>query len=233
MRRVDAGQHGRCTISTTAASIWHSRALPADELAALESLVWPPGEEEREASQQLWASESLRCGVAEHPTWGRAGLEQGSNGPCGALAAVQARLVAQRLCSAGPRDELHLLAEAVAGCLEDAARTTGAGEPPTCSVILPPVAPDGSARVITAAGAALRSVLLGCVAELGPSALLLSLVATRGREQVAAEVELLLKMAAFSKNTVQTSDHFNINSRYPPPPHTHTIPTTARFAGGF
>eukprot|EP01044_Picomonas_judraskeda_P001295 COSAG03_NODE_74_length_14441_cov_13.158974_15_plen_161_part_00 len=115
-------QHGQASIVTNASRgrISHSRTLPSDELAVLEAVCWPADAAVRATCRRLWEDESLEC-VAEHPVHGRVGLAQGSNGPCGVLAALQARHVAQVLLlpEAGAA-----LTEALAGCLEDAAAGT-------------------------------------------------------------------------------------------------------------
>ena len=187
-RQVDGGRHTGCTIVTNSTCTRHDCRLQDHELAAVEALVWPPGREGC-LSRELWGGESLQCGCAgQHPQWGRAGLIQRMNGPCGALAAIQARLVALRL-AAGPNAqhaELSLLAEAVACCLQDAAAdNSAASSPQLCRIVVP-----GTLRIITAEGPALRAALLDTLTHcnFGPSELLLSLVATRGTDRVAAEL---------------------------------------------
>ena len=112
-------QHGQASIVTNASRerISHSRTLRSDELAVLEAACWPTDAAVRATCRRVWEDESLEC-VTEHPVHGRVGLAQGSNGPCGVLAAVQARHIAQLLV---PEPGVPPLTEALAGCLEDAA----------------------------------------------------------------------------------------------------------------
>ena len=199
MQRIDGGRHRDSTIATTARQdrCVHERVLRLDEHQAVATCVWPADAAVGVRCRELWAAESLQCGSAEHPRWGKTGLVQASNGPCGVLAAVQARMIALRLPEsdseqppAGQKvDEIatgHLV-EALATCLEDACPLDGEVKPRRSCVAVPPQL-SAQWHLVEAAGQGLREVLTAHVERFGLIALLYSLVCTRGVERVATEL---------------------------------------------
>jgi hypothetical protein len=197
MERVDGGRHtGGCLIASTAGleNCVHSRVMGHDEVASLEQVIWPADASVRQACRELWGSESLRYGDSEHPVWGRVGLVQANNGPCGVLAAIQARVISRLIVAhecetrrANTATE-HLV-EALATCLEDVATTESVGDAPRCCVVLQSASDcHGCCCLNEAAGRGLRSVLAAEIDRFDLVALLRSLVMTRGVERVAAEL---------------------------------------------
>lgn len=193
-QQVDDGRHSGCTIVTTAGadSCVYERAMTRDEIDRLDRVIWPPNTALRQRCKELWASEGLRYGNAEHPTWGKVGLVQIDNGPCGVLAAIQARTISQLIMAQKNESQasaIEHLVEAIATCLEDAAKTEVASDSPRCSVVLSQASADhSSCRLTEAAGQGLRSVLAAQVDRFDLIALLQSLVATRGTGRIAAEL---------------------------------------------
>eukprot|EP01043_Picozoa_sp_COSAG02_P023633 COSAG02_NODE_1267_length_13538_cov_11.820746_7_plen_406_part_00 len=200
MERVDGGRHRGCAIATTAGleSCVQSRAMSHVEVESLERVIWPEDAARRRRCRELWASENFRYGDAEHPEWGRVGLVQVNNGPCGVLAAIQARAISRLIVAHEGRTRqasatTEHLVEALATCLEDAATTESVGDTPQlqrCCVVLPTAPPEGHSCFCLkeASGCGLRSVLAAHIDSFDLVALLRSLVATRGAERVAAEL---------------------------------------------
>ena len=169
-----------------------------DEVVSLEQVIWPDDAEVRRRCRELWASESFRYGDAEHPAWGRLGLVQTNNGPCGVLAAIQARVISRLIVANDGRARqasatTEHLVEALATCLEDASTTESVGhtpQPQRCCVVLPTAPAEGHSCFCLkeAAGCGLRSMLAAQIDSFDLVALMRSLVATRGVERVAAEL---------------------------------------------